>query len=141
MTRAAGIPAEARVRQILDQYLSQCHDNGKRPSVLGLATRLGLSNTTLRRHFPQHVKEISQERSRREYSAEDGTPLNRYEVLVARNAWLRRANQVLTVNLKLAAAQIQHLGAENARLRGALEVSSNVSRIGQQAGKRGGHGP
>ena len=30
----------------------------------------------------------------------------------------------------LAAAQIQRLGAENARLRKALEASSNIARIG-----------
>jgi hypothetical protein len=140
MSRPADIPAEARVRQVLDQYLSQCHDNGKRPSVLGLAARIGLNNTTLRRHFPQHVKEISQVRSRCEPSADAETPPGRYEALVARNARLRRANQALTGNLKLAAAQIQHLGVENTRLRQALEASSNVSRIGQP-GKRGGHGP
>jgi hypothetical protein len=34
-------------------------------------------------------------------------------------------------NLKLAAAQIQRLGAENARLREALEASSNITRIGR----------
>jgi hypothetical protein len=46
VSRPADIPAEARVRRILDQYLTECHDNGKRPSVLALATRLGMTNTT-----------------------------------------------------------------------------------------------
>ncbi len=132
MTRPAAIPAGARVRRVLDQYLTECHDNGKRPSVLALARTLGMTNTTFRRHLPQHAKEIPAE-------ARSGTeplvggaekPPSRYDVLIARNARLRRANQTLTGNLRLAGAQIQRLGIENARLREALEVGSNITRIG-----------
>jgi AraC-like DNA-binding protein len=136
MTRPADIPAEARVQRVLEEYLSECHDNGKRPSVLALATRLGMSNTTFRRHFPQQTKEICAARSSREPSARAETRPSRYEILAARNARLRRANQTLTGNLRLAAAQIQCLGIENARLREALETSSNVSRIGQPGKQR-----
>jgi hypothetical protein len=67
--RPADIPAEANVRRVLDQYLTECHDNGKRPSVLALATRLGMTNTTFRRHFPRQAREISETRSSREPSA------------------------------------------------------------------------
>jgi hypothetical protein len=52
MTRPADVPTQARARQIMAKYLSKCRDNGKRPSVLALATRLGLSNTTFRRPAP-----------------------------------------------------------------------------------------
>ena len=130
MTRPADIPAEARVHRVLDQYLAECLDNGKRPSVLALAARLGMSNTTLRRNFPQQTKEISEARSSPEAQAGSQTRPGPYEVLVARNARLRRANHTLTGNLKLAAAQIQRLGIENARLREALEASRNITRIG-----------
>lgn len=136
MTRPADIPAEARVQRILEEYLSECDDSGKRPSVLALATRLGMSNTTFRRHFPQQTKEISAARSSLEPSAAAETRPSRYEILVARNARLRRANQTLTGSLRLAAAQIQRLGIENARLREALETSSNVSRIDQPGKQR-----
>jgi hypothetical protein len=30
--RLADISAEARVRRVLDQYLTECHDNGKHPA-------------------------------------------------------------------------------------------------------------
>jgi hypothetical protein len=60
-----------------------------------------------------------------------GTQPSRYEVLAARNAKLRRASRAPTGNLKLAAAQIQRLGAGNARLREALEASSTITRIGR----------
>ena len=131
MSRPADIPAEARVRRILDQYLTECHDNGKRPSVLALATRLGMTNTTFRRHFPQQAKEISGARSSREPSVGARTRPSPCEILVARNALLRRANRILTGNLRLAAAQIQRLGMENARLREALEANSNITHIGR----------
>jgi hypothetical protein len=129
MTRPANIPAEAQVRRVLDAYLSECHDNSKRPSVLTLASRLSLSNTTFRRHFPQHAQEISEARSRPEPPTRADTRPSPYEELAARNARLRRANRTLTSNLKLAAAQIQRLGTENARLREALETSSNIAHI------------
>lgn len=143
MSRAADIPTEHAVDRALERYLGECHDNGKRPSVLGLATTLGMSNTSFRRHFPAQAAKVSGLRHAPapDPATEDGLPASPYDRLAARNAKLRRANRALTGNLKLAAAQIQHLGAENARLREALEASSNVSRIGQQAGNRGGHGP
>jgi hypothetical protein len=129
MTRPADIPAETQVRRVLNAYLAECHDNGKRPSVLTLASRLGLSNTTFRRHFPQQAKEISEARSRPEHPYEADTQPSPYDVLAARNARLRRANRTLTGSLKLAAAQIQRLGTENALLREALEASSNIAHI------------
>jgi hypothetical protein len=90
-----------------------------------------MSNTTFRRHFPQQAEEISEARSSTEpLAGEAEKPPSRYDVLIIRNARLRRANQTLTGNLRLAAAQIQRLGIENARLREALEASSNITRIG-----------
>ena len=44
---------------------------------------------------------------------------------------VRGHDRVLTQNLHLAAAQIQRLGFENARLREALEASSNITHIGR----------
>jgi hypothetical protein len=136
VTRPADIPAEARVRRVLDQYLTECHDNGKRPSVLALAARIGMTNTTFRRHFPQHAKEISEARSTPEPQAVAEMQPSPHDVLVARNARLRRANHTLTGNLRLAAAQIQRLGMENARLREALEASSNITRIDRSGSPR-----
>jgi AraC-like DNA-binding protein len=138
MTRAVGIPAETRVRRVLEEHLAECQDNGKRPSVLALAARLGMSNTTFRRHFPQQAKDIAEARYRREAPAGEETRPSPHEILIARNARLRRANRTLAGNLRLAAAQIQHLGIENARLREALEARSNVTRI-DQAGRAGKH--
>ncbi|MFI7503365.1 hypothetical protein ACIBVL_33830 [Streptomyces sp. NPDC049687] len=129
MTRPAAIPTETRARQVTDQYLNDCHTNGKRPSVLALATRLGLSNTTFRRHFPQLAKEITALRSHPSSPAGHEARPSPYDVLIARNAKLRRTNRALTENLHYAAAHIQRLALDNARLRQALEASHNITRI------------
>ncbi|MGW7200261.1 hypothetical protein [Streptomyces chryseus] len=131
MTRPAAIPTETRARQVTDQYLNDCHTEGKRPSVLALATRLGLSNTTFRRHFPQLAKHISTRRSQPPSRPGDEAQQSPYDVLIARNAKLRRTNRTLTANLHYAAAHIQRLALDNAHLREALEASHNITRIDQ----------
>jgi hypothetical protein len=131
VTRPVDIPSEARARRVLEQYVSECQANGRHPSVLGLASQLGLRNTTFRRHFPDLAKEIATVRSTPTTEAGAGAegPPTPYDVLVARNAKLRRANRILTDNLRLAIAHIQRLGVDNARLRGALEAASNITHI------------
>jgi hypothetical protein len=129
VSHPADIPAEAHVRRVLDQYINECHDNGTRPSVLALAAKFDLSNATFRRRFPDLAKEISTARTDPEPRADAVKRPSPYEVLAARNAKLRRANRSLTENLQFAAAQIQRLAMDNARLREALEASSNVTRI------------
>src|SRR5262249_44246064 len=116
MSGPAAIPAEAHVRRVMDQYLTECHDNGIRPSVLALAARFDLSNTSCRRPFPELAKEIATARSDPKPQGQDDKP-SPYEILVARSAKLRRANRTLTENLQFAAAQIQRLAVDNARLR------------------------
>ena len=131
-TPADAVPSDTRARRTLDQYLDHCRSDGRRPSVLALASQLGLSNTTFRRHFPDLVAEVSALRSGPAPTA-NGTPTPT-EQLLARNAKLRRANRDLAENLKFAAAHIQRLAIDNARLREALEADSNVTRIDRARG-------
>jgi len=135
MSGPAAIPAAAHVRRVLDQYLTECHDNNTRPSVLALAAKLDLSNTTFRRHFPELAKEVAAARSnpKRQDTHDKPSP---YEILIARNAKLRRTNRTLTDNLRFAAAQIQRLAVDNARLREALETTTNVTRIDRPGRER-----
>jgi hypothetical protein len=129
VTRPAEVPSETCAHRIRDQYLADCTAQGKRPSVLGLATRLGLTNTTFRRHFPDLAREISTARATPTRPARTQRGPSPHDALVARNAKLRRANHTLTGQLRLAAAQIQRLGLDNARLRRELQDSSNITRI------------
>lgn len=133
MSRAADIPAEHSVDRALERYLAECRRNGRRPSVLALAATLGMSNTTFRRHFPAQARKVSELRREPEpgaRAAADAGP-SPYEQLTARNARLRRANRALTQNLNLAAAQVQRLSLDNARLRGELQNRASVTHIDQ----------
>lgn len=129
MTRTIDVPSEASARRALTQYLTECETNGKRPSVLGLATQLRLTNTTFRRHFPDLAKELSDIRSQPPTGTGADEQPSPYDILVARNAKLRRANRTLTDNIRLAVTQIKRLGIDNARLRQALEASNNITHI------------
>lgn len=131
MSRAADVPAEHSVDRALERYLAECRDNGRRPSVLGLAAKFEMSNTTFRRHFPDQVRKISGIRREPEPGsrAEADTGPSPHEQLTARNAKLRRANRLLTQNLHLAAAQVQRLSLDNARLRRELQNIASVTSI------------
>jgi hypothetical protein len=133
VSRAADIPAGHTVDSALERYLTECRDNGRRPSVLALAAKLGMSNTTFRRHFPGQVRKISGLRRDSEPDSRitAGTGPSPYEQLIARNAKLRRANRILTQNLRLAAAQVQRLSLDNARLREELQSTASVTSIDQ----------
>ncbi|MFC7912111.1 hypothetical protein ACWDRX_34925 [Streptomyces nigra] len=50
------LPSLAEVRAICDALAAK---TGRTPSVLALATRLGLANTTFRRNFPQVCDELA----------------------------------------------------------------------------------
>jgi hypothetical protein len=128
MSRHTAVPSEAHVRKVLREQQDRAEQTGTRPSVLALARHFGLSNTTFRRHFPGIASEIS--------AARTAPPLedqprgaSRYDRLVERNAKLRRANRDLSAHVQLAAAHIQRLALENARLTQQLEAASKVTRI------------
>lgn len=133
MSRPAEIPAAHAVDRALERYLGECRDNGRRPSVLALAATLGMSNTTFRRHFPVQARKIAGLRREPETGprTETDNGPSPFEQLTARNARLRRANRVLTQNLHLAAAQVQRLSLDNARLRGELQGRASVIPIDQ----------
>ncbi|MBP5898108.1 hypothetical protein [Streptomyces scabiei] len=126
MTRRVADLPEALVRKHLQEVLNACRESNTRPSVLMLARRLDLTNTTFRRRYPEIAREVG------DYRATPAAPRSgptEHDRLVARNAKLRRRNRELTTQLALAAAQIQHLALRNERLQEALEEASNVTSI------------
>lgn len=126
MTRRVPDLPEALVRKHLQEVLESCRESNTAPSVLMLARRLGLTNTTLRRRYPEIAREIADHRAAPTTLRSGPTEHDR---LVARNAKLRRCNRELTAQLALAAAQVQHLALANKRLTEALEAQSNITRI------------
>jgi hypothetical protein len=135
MSRHTAVPPEAHVRKVLREQLDRAAQTGERPSVLALARRFGLSNTTFRRHFPGIANEISSARTAPP-PEEHPRGASHYDRLVERNAKLRRANRDLAAHIKLAAAHIQRPALENARLTQQLDAASKVTRIDTRTRQR-----
>ncbi|MFI0714081.1 hypothetical protein ACH4SK_26165 [Streptomyces inhibens] len=137
MTRQVPDLPEALVRKHLQEVLDTCRETNARPSVLMLARRLNLTNTTFRRRYPEIATEIADHRASSTTTRSDPT---KHDKLVARNAKLRRRNRELTAQLVLAAAQVQHLALRNERLQEALEAASNITSINTRRESGGGRG-
>lgn len=133
MTRNVPDLPEVLVRKHLQEVLDTCREANKQPSVLMLARRLDLTNTTFRRRYPDIAREIADHRAAPTAPRSGPTVHDR---LVARNAKLRRRNRELTAQLTLAAAQIQNLALHNERLKEALEETSNVTSISSRGPRR-----
>jgi hypothetical protein len=117
---------EAEVRAALDGLCREAANTGRRPSVLALARRLGVANTTLRRRFPAICAELAPGRvTAAAAPATDRTVTN----LRQDNARLRRDNDNLAANLELAIANIQRLTLEANDLRVALEHARGVTHL------------
>ncbi|MFG2989292.1 hypothetical protein ACGFZK_08340 [Streptomyces sp. NPDC048257] len=116
------LPGLADVHAAIDHLTVE---TGRSPSVLALATRLGLANTTFRRNFPGICTELS------------GTPgtaggtggADAYSKVKADNARLRRDNRDLAEQLELAIAAIQRLTIDNDCLRTALQDARAVTPL------------
>jgi len=118
---------EALIRKKLQEMLTACEQQNRRPSVLALARTVGMSNTTFRRNYPHIAREIGLHRS--EPSKPAPGVRSEHDRLSARNAKLRRRNRELKDHLKLAAAQIQFLALRAAQAEEALEAQAKVTHI------------
>ena len=124
MTRRSARPS----REDVDRALAELADaTGKPPSVLALAHRLGLSNTTFRRICPDVVAQLQQRRTTTE--ADPDSAAARFYGVKSENDRLRRDNHDLSAHLDLAVANIQRLTLENHRLTQQLEAAANISRL------------
>ncbi|WP_405480514.1 hypothetical protein [Streptomyces anulatus] len=133
MTRRVPDLPEALVRKHLAEVLDTCRETNTAPSVLMLARRLDLTNTTFRRRYPEIAREIADHRAAPATMRNGPTEHDR---LIARNAKLRRRNRELSTQLTLAAAQIQHLALRNERLQEAVKSASNVTSINSRPSRR-----
>lgn len=131
MTPSAHPTEGQAVRAAMEQMLHEAAQTGTRPSVLALARRVNMANTTLRRRYPEIAHALIRTRSAPPRTPETTTSTE--DRLRARNAKLKRANRALADQLTLAAAHIQRLALDNDRLRSALEDSANVTSITSRA--------
>ncbi|MFD9872097.1 hypothetical protein ACFXI8_26400 [Streptomyces niveus] len=89
-----------------------------------------MSNTTFRRNFHDIAAEISSRRTTPTLPASGAR--NELDRLAARNSRLRRRNNELAAQLKIAVAQIQFLALRSVRLEEALEASAKISHINER---------
>ncbi|MGK5738902.1 hypothetical protein [Micromonospora sp. URMC 103] len=131
MTRKIDRPTTPQVHQALAELAAETA--GPPPSVVALARRLGLSNTTFWRYYPDIARDVAAARRAALASAPHHSEPRQRDQLQAQTAELRRAIQQLTEQLNLAIANIQRLSIENDQLRRQLEAASKVARIPLQA--------
>jgi hypothetical protein len=127
VSRRSAISAQD-VQSALSQLRAEADTTGRPPSVLALARRLGLPNTTLRRHFPDICAELATAATPSPPEA-PGNRESTYHHLTHEVARLRCDNRNLTDNLELAIANIQRLTLEAHRLRLSLETARKVRRL------------
>lgn len=133
MSRLRDLPSEDKVRAAAGEVIEQARQTGHRPSVLAVARRFGLSNTTFRRNFPDIARELGEHRRQPPTAAEgsiaDTVEAARELTLLERNAKLLRDNTILAEHLELAVANIMRLTLENCQLRRELEAATKVTTL------------
>ena len=125
MTRQIPLPTAETAAHARQDLTRQANVTGRRVSVSGLARRLGLPNTTLRRHYPDVIDEmgtagpLNHPGRRKSHDEESGQTANR----------LRSENPDLRTHLDIAITHIQRLTIENDQLRRQAETASQIRRI------------
>ncbi len=125
MSRRVQLPTETDVAAALTQLCDHADQHHTRPTVTALARRVGLTNATFWRCFPQQARELV-ERARVEPTDADN---DRGTNVTDRTAALARDNQQLREHLDLATANIARLTLENHHLRTTLEAATSVSQL------------
>jgi AcrR family transcriptional regulator len=129
VSRSVDLPSKDHVREAAQTIVEQARHGGLRPSVLAIARRFGLSNTTFRRHFPDIARELGEHRRTPPPAVDGSAEAAHQESMHESNAKLRRDNRTLLEHLELAVANIMRLTLENQQLRRELEVAAKVTRI------------
>jgi hypothetical protein len=127
VTAKVALPTEEQVLAALAELCAAT--DGRRPSVVALARRVGLTNATFWRHFPRIARDVADRRRAAPPPTPPTASADRGTDPRIEHAQLRRDNRTLTDQLELAIANIQRLSLENHELRRELEHARNVSRI------------
>lgn len=127
MTRPVPLPTETEITAVVEALTRE--DPSRPPAVLAVAARLGLSNATFWRRFPQLAQTLADTR-RDALRHRAGTPEGAaHELPVVELARLRNDKARLEGEVRAAAAEVQRLTLENYALRTQLEQASGVIPI------------
>lgn len=127
MTQRVPLPTADDITSAINALTTE--RTGRPPAALAVATRLGMSNATFWRHFPDIARELVD--SRREANrtvrrqVADASDANDRSTI----ARLRVENARLLNEVNFAAAEVQRLTLENHALRTQLEQSARVTAI------------
>ena len=116
-----GDPDRAAVLSVLAEMRERAQSTRTKVSVLAVARRLGMANTTFRRRFPDLVEQITADVSPRASVSGSAS--------IDTESKLRQRNRDLSQNLELAVGVIQRLTLENQRLREELEAAQAVTQL------------
>lgn len=127
MTQRIILPSAATVRQAPAEMSTP--DQVRRPTVVALARRLGMSNTTFWRHFPDIAQQVAD--ARRSTPARSPKHASPEEPEAAQQTItrLRDERALLTRDLETAVARIRDLTIENKALRQQLESTAGVATL------------
>ncbi len=134
MTARSPMPSQQAVRDALADLRAEAETTGRHPSVLALAARVGLPNTTFRRRYPDICAELSA--APQPPGSSTTTTTTAYEKLAHAHARLRQDHHALSEHLELAIANIQRLTLDNDALRSTLEATRSVSRLPDRPARR-----
>ncbi len=134
MTRKIDLPAEEHVRAVMARMLADAHASGPRPTVLALARKLGLTNTTFWRHYHDMAVELRRHGAQalQAVPAPDQN-LGKASELASQNAALRRERDHLASQLEAALSHLRRLTTDNAELRSELESVRAITSIARPA--------
>jgi hypothetical protein len=129
VSRRVDLPDDHAVRTTMTVLLDEAATEGTTPTVVALAKRLGLTNSTFWRHFPDIANELRTTVRTPNPDTPASPAAQRLAELEQRNAELIRDNRQLTEHLDLAVVNLHRLTLDNHKLRQALEEASKVTRI------------
>ncbi|MGC0367085.1 transposase-like protein [Rhodococcus sp. 27YEA15] len=129
MTQPGKMPTAAAVSAELAELVAESAERGVLPSVLALARRLGIANTTLRRNFPEAVEVLTKHRQADRGTPTPAEPTSHLQNLELENRKLRTRNRELTEQIALASSQIQQLSLEAHHLRVELHQRTAITTI------------
>ena len=125
------LPAEQQVREVLAQMRAEAAAGGPTPSVLALARRLGLSNTTFWRHYRDIATGIRHAAHADTAPADGQSPRpGRSAELAAENARLRLERDRLAGQFEAVLGHLRRLAIDNSRLRRDLEEARGIISLG-----------
>jgi len=129
VSRRVTLPTDQAVQAALQTLLAETAANDTRPTVLELTRRLGLTNTTFWRHFPEIGAQLRDITRTPPQAGSSSPAAQRLAHLEQRNAELTRDNRQLTEHLEMAVDHIRRLSLDNHQLRHTLATSSNITPI------------